>query len=96
MSQPISGAFLERIARTAEDVPGAFSVWNAGRARHGARIREAVAAIMRDEPELDARNVRRKLDPATLGRVPLLRMVQVHMQAIRKDSAGTNAPSATA
>lgn len=79
----ISPEFCERIARSAEDVPDAFRAWNAGRVAHGARLREAIASMMHGNDGLDARTVRSRLDPAELGRIPRLRMIQKHIRVLR-------------
>ena len=79
----ISPQFLERIARSAADLPEAFRERNATRAAHGARLRQAIAAVIREEPGIVARDVRSKLDAASIGSIPRLRAIQLHMRAIR-------------
>lgn len=78
----IAPEFLERIARSAADVPEAFRAWNASRAAHGERLREAIAAVIREGGALDAREIRDKLDSRALGCIPRLRMIQKHIRAV--------------
>lgn len=91
----ISPQFIERLARSAADVPESFRVWNAERAARGARLRERIAAIVRDEPAVSARDVRDRLLEAAhsagalydaRGRrmVPGKRAIQRHMLRIRR------------
>lgn len=42
-------------------IPEAFRAWNAQRAIQGARLREVLAAIMQQNPTINAREVRQRL-----------------------------------
>lgn len=67
------------------DVPREFAQHNVERAAQGARVREAIGALMAQEPEILAREVRARLNARALGRhtLPRKRAIQLHMAAIR-------------
>jgi hypothetical protein len=90
----LSAQFLERMARSADDLPAAFRAWNSERAAKAAMLRTAIAGVMRQEPAIKARNLRERLleQAQASGRlydahgrrtVPRLRAIQLHMAAIR-------------
>lgn len=70
------------------DVPQAFEQHNLERAEQGTRLREAIGAIMAEDPESTALSVRARLDSGALGRrtLPRKRAIQLHMAAIRRAS----------
>jgi hypothetical protein len=86
--------------RATRKVPEAFSTWNIGRYAQGHLLRAAVDRIDSELSRVSdglprASEVRRRLDPQRLSRadLPTLRMVQIHLRAIRIRRFGQSAYS---